>query len=119
MISILFAMQLNAGELTAKSVIGTWYEKNNSGSEVTTFLSDGTWTAKVTYLDLFSNTKKTATINGTWKIVNDNLVKTITWAKEKKLKGKAITYKITSVTENKISFKEDGKQGKMQRLKDK
>lgn len=117
LISLFFSLHLHAGEITKKSILGTWYEKDNLGSEVTTFLSDGTWTAKITYLDLLTNMKKTASVNGTWKLVDKTLVKTITWAKDTKLKGRTISYKILSATEKTIKFREGNKKGVMKRVK--
>lgn len=115
---IFFSLQINAGEITTRTITGTWHEKSPSGTEVTTFLSDGTWKADVTYLDLLTNMKKTSSVSGTWKIVDSKLVKKITWTKEEKLKGKIVIYSIVSMSKNEIKFKEtSGRTGTMKRLK--
>ena len=119
LISLFCALQLNAEEVTKQSILGTWYEKNETGSEITTFIPDGTWSARVIYFDLMSNTKRTDLVNGTWKLIDNTLVKTVTWATKTNIAGAVITYKITSFTVNEIKFTENGRSGIMKRLKGK
>ena len=115
--SLLLAFQVNADNISPNDIVGTWMEKDKTSTEVVTYLSNGTWTAKVVYLDLLTNWKKSCSMNGTWKLVDNSIVRKITYAQEAKLKGLALVYKILSITQNEIKFIENGKKGKLTRVK--